>query len=205
MYIACQTRKGDLNEFFKYENQAYPPSISDHGNLRFGSKADLLRCLTPLSNTFIDITDLKVDAYIFYGAVVVQLLRPGLSKTFADYRDKIFIPYIKSFLKKVNRLDIVFDIYIPTSLKSATRNKRGTGTRFLVTANAKIPKNWSEFLRVDDNKTELFHFLADSVSTMPIEDITVVVTFDSRVMFYGSNIDITNICTLLAMKKQTLV
>ncbi len=45
LYVACQTRDGDLDTFFTYENQAAPPSLSVGGGLRLGTKADLLQCL----------------------------------------------------------------------------------------------------------------------------------------------------------------
>ena len=45
MYIACQTREGDLENFFRHENHAYPPALSLHGKLRLGTKADLTGCL----------------------------------------------------------------------------------------------------------------------------------------------------------------
>ena len=48
LYIACQTRDGDLYNFFKHENHAYPPSLSQLGKLRFGTKADLTDCLEKL-------------------------------------------------------------------------------------------------------------------------------------------------------------
>ena len=38
LYIACQA------SFFEHENQACPPSISDMGQLRQGSKSDLMEC-----------------------------------------------------------------------------------------------------------------------------------------------------------------
>ena len=34
LFIACQIRKGDLDEFFKHENQACPPSLAEDGQLR---------------------------------------------------------------------------------------------------------------------------------------------------------------------------
>ena len=34
LYIACQSRDGNLKEFFKYEYQPWPPSLSQMGNLR---------------------------------------------------------------------------------------------------------------------------------------------------------------------------
>ena len=49
LYIACQTRDGNLDEFFRHENQSCPPSLSDMGKLRLGGKSDLLACLENLS------------------------------------------------------------------------------------------------------------------------------------------------------------
>lgn len=83
------------------------------------------------------------------------------------------------------------------SLKSGTREKRGIGTRTRVTANTKIPKNWTEFLRVDDNKTELFHYLADVLTTLNIPDKLIFVTYDDHVRCYSTTTDISSIdpCT----------
>lgn len=41
LYIACQTRDGNLDEFFRHENQSCPPALSDGGGLRLGQKSDL--------------------------------------------------------------------------------------------------------------------------------------------------------------------
>ena len=46
LYIACPTREGNLEEFFKHENQPWPLSLSMLGQLRGGTKADLLARLT---------------------------------------------------------------------------------------------------------------------------------------------------------------
>jgi hypothetical protein len=45
LYIACQSRLGNLEEFFKHENQACPPSLANGNHLRSGQKSDLLSCL----------------------------------------------------------------------------------------------------------------------------------------------------------------
>ena len=42
LYIACQSREGNLEKFFKLENQPWPPSLSKMGEMRTGNKADLL-------------------------------------------------------------------------------------------------------------------------------------------------------------------
>ena len=48
LYIACQVRDAHLDDFFHHENHSFPPSLSDYGNRRFGTKADLLQCLEDL-------------------------------------------------------------------------------------------------------------------------------------------------------------
>ena len=43
LFIACQVRDGDLEDFFRDENQPWPPSLSDYGKLKGGEKANLSR------------------------------------------------------------------------------------------------------------------------------------------------------------------
>ena len=38
LYIGCKGRGADLTDFFKHENQPFPPSLSEYGKLRFGKK-----------------------------------------------------------------------------------------------------------------------------------------------------------------------
>ena len=45
LYIACQTRQRDMKEFFSHENHAFPPSLSNLGEMRAGKKSDWLTCL----------------------------------------------------------------------------------------------------------------------------------------------------------------
>ena len=42
LYISCQTRHGDLDEFFSHEKHAVQPALSTGGKLRVGVKSDLL-------------------------------------------------------------------------------------------------------------------------------------------------------------------
>ena len=50
LYISCQTRGGNVQNFFKHENQCFPPSLSQNGNIRLETKSGLLtKCLEPLS------------------------------------------------------------------------------------------------------------------------------------------------------------
>ena len=161
LFIACQSRDGDLDEFFRHENQQFPSSLSNFGKLRHGTKADLLSCLKNYSKS----APLQPDAEvaILDGAVVVNLLQPLAAKTFHDYAVKVFLPYIEKQLQQVSRVDIVWDQYIQNSLKSQARSNRGKGIRRRVEESANLPQNWSQFLRDDANKTELFLFLVKHI------------------------------------------
>ena len=55
------------------------------------------------------------------------MLKPGSSKTFKDYAQDVFLPYISMQIDKAQRVDIVWDIYKPGSLKQQTRENRGKG------------------------------------------------------------------------------
>ena len=68
--------------------------------------------------------------------------------------------YIYTQLDKSNRVDIVWVVYRPGSLMASTKeNLRGKGTRTTVAPSSVMPNNWRDFLRVSENKTELFTFL----------------------------------------------
>ena len=105
-----------------------------------------------------------MEVLILDGAAIVNMLKPVNSKTFQDYANKVFLPYIQSQLQHVSRLDLVWDVYKPECLKADTRSKRGNGIRRRVEASSVVPQNWREFLRIDENKTELFSFLSTQVS-----------------------------------------
>ena len=110
------------------------------------------------------------DATIFDGAVVVQMLNPGTSRIFKEYGERIFAPYISAHLVKSCRIDLVWDVYLPASLKASTRQKRGKGTRKRVAPSTVMPKNWRDFLRCDENKSELFTFLTHEVINLPLAE-----------------------------------
>ena len=59
---------------------------------------------------------------------------------------------------------MVFDAYWKDSLKASPRTKRGKGIRRHVEGNKQVPSNWQEFLRVDENKSELVHIISDRMT-----------------------------------------
>ena len=80
-YEGCQSRDGNLDEFFCRENQACTPSLSDTGKMRLCSK----------SVVYLEgIVEAKSDApavtlVVLDGSVIVQMLKPGTAETFQEY------------------------------------------------------------------------------------------------------------------------
>ena len=91
LYIGCQNRGSNLDDFFTHENQACP-SISDGGKLRHGSKSDLLQCFEKLYEARAE--NPNVSAMIIDGVAVVQMLKLGTAKTFQEYSEVVFWPHI---------------------------------------------------------------------------------------------------------------
>ena len=78
LYVGCQTRDGNLEEFFCRENQASLPSLSDGSNLHLVCKSDLLICLEDHCDTQ---TEPPVTRSIIVdGAAIVQMLKPAAAK-----------------------------------------------------------------------------------------------------------------------------
>ena len=131
--------------------------MSDSGKLHTGTKGDLLLCLNDCAKAQPEPP--PATAVILDGATITQMLKPGTSKICEEYALQIFTPYIVRQFQ--HRLDLVWDSYRADSLKSSTREKRGKGVLWRVVGSATIPGNWQSFLRVDDNKVELFRFLSN--------------------------------------------
>ena len=85
LYIASQTCNGDLDEFFKHENQAYPPSLSLMGVLRTGMKSDLLHSLMDLAPVNENVSGPTVQVNICDNAAIINMLQPETVKTFQNY------------------------------------------------------------------------------------------------------------------------
>ena len=157
--------------FLKHEHQGGPPSISQDGKLRLpGKKSDLTDCIQSLSQPRTS-APTPIDVAIIDGAAAINMLKlTNTVKTFQEYADLVFIPYVKGPLQHVQRLDIIWDEYVPNSLKATTREKRGRGIRRRVQSLTTFPKNWKEFLRVGENKKELFSFLAEQIPPVEFGD-----------------------------------
>ena len=158
--------------------QGCPPSLSNQGNLRLPKKkSGLLDCLlgdgtSVQSQLRVQSTRPTVNVTVIDGAVAVNIISANKETTctFEDYALKSFLPYVEAQVRLVDRISVVWDVYVENSLKQTTRCNRGTGVRRRISVSSPIPRNWSEFLRVDEKKNQLLKFLQASKSSRQSEN-----------------------------------
>lgn len=182
LYIASQSRGGDLDTFFEHENHYFPPALSSGGNIRHGCKSDLLKSFEKLQTT-VQSDKPVVQCVVLDGSAVVQMLKVSSSvTTFREYAENIFRRHVHAVLRSCLRVDVVFDVYVENSLKRLTRLDRGSGQKRRVLPDCSLPKNWHEFLHVDENKTQLFQYLAVVITELVVEGKTIVATTGTSVL-----------------------
>jgi hypothetical protein len=195
LYVAIQTRDGNVDDFFAHENNKYPPAISEGGQLRAAkTKSDILTCLMDYADHSPSVTsNPSQSALIIDGAALVHMLSPGTSKNFQDYCSLIVWPFVSILLKSVTRLDVVFDRYHKNSLKSQTRQSRGSGQRIHVTPTTAIPTKFSSFLTVDTNKQQLFAMIAKYLTSQATDSKVLVCTVEELAYASHENVDLSEI------------
>ncbi len=144
LFISCQSRQCDLEEFFMYENQPLSASLSDNGKLHACQKSQLVDILAAPALT--EDTEPEADVLIIDGSALINGIPPRTSKTFENYAREDILPRVAFYCSKFQRIDVIFDIYRKSSLKSETRGKRGKAIRRRVTGSTKAPTNWGSFL-----------------------------------------------------------
>ena len=149
------------------------------GKLR--TKSNLVDCLEVLVHVQDNSPNHVVQVGMLDGVAIVNMVRPSFEKTFSDYATQVFLPYITSQLTLLSRLNIVWDEYFADSLKAETRTRGWNDIRRCIEPSNLIRGNWQEFLRIDDNKTELGSFLTASAITNAT-DKQVMSTYHSDVL-----------------------
>ena len=173
--------------FFAHKIQQFPPSLSDFRKLHLpNTKSDLLQ--------FFELPDapdppLIYDCLVLDGAVIVHLLPTETVSPFAEYMDKVSIPYVKKQLERTTRVDVMWDTYVPDSLKESTREKRGKGIRRKVSGQTKLPGKWMDFLCDSEIKKELFAFITSKVAefTFQLGKAVYITSGESVVSVWSGN------------------
>ena len=87
----------------------------------------------------------------------------GITQIPETYEDLTW-KFLKQLPSGYSRVDIVADTYQEVSLKSAERNARGISSKVIISSNkSKIPRNFSDFMKNDDNKRRLICLMRDTI------------------------------------------
>lgn len=168
--LAAHSGRHISQSVFQHESNELPPAFTRNGRMFHGTKSEILQCLMP--ETVMDCIPVTSCA-VLDGPVIVQMLRPGNCATIGDYCGNVFLPYVLKWFEHNQRVDIVWDVYSNTSLKASTRQQRGSGIRRRVTLATKVPGNWASFLRVDQNKQELFVEMATYLKQIQLPQVII--------------------------------
>ncbi len=164
-----------FSRVMSFENSPVPLSLFDEdGTMTTCSKSDFMHKLEDQVPERITQLTTPVDVMIFDGHAVIQSLPVPdsvLPKTF-EYMAKQFLSHIIRTSKSVggpSQVHIVFDRYLPGSVKSQRRDIRSRGKashKYLVKGDAFLPQgiSWKDFLSVPDNKASLAKYYAEYIS-----------------------------------------
>lgn len=164
-------RDVDVDALLKRELSPVPMSIATlDGCLRLATgKSDLGSILQEnVSQSQPPQNQAKTCTIIDGMAAVQSLGNSAGAKTFGEYCDK-FTNFVTShFSEKCTRVDLVFDQYIPNSIKESARLKRKggktKGIRKDVESREQRIGSWDKFIVVEENKGSLAHFLSTEIS-----------------------------------------
>ena len=107
----------DRERFSEYENQPFPPSLSEYGNLRPArQKSGIIKYIEAHQTVN---GSPAVSTTVLDGDAINNMLSTREGRTFANYAHNILLPFVETHVKNANRLDIVWDRYFPNSLKIA--------------------------------------------------------------------------------------
>ena len=119
--------KDEFEKQCQCQIQSFPPALSDLGKLHLSnSKSDLLNCI---GQSGLSDPPQTYECTVLDGAVIVHFLPTNLVSNLEEYADQVFIPYLTKQLQNSMRIDLVWDTYLPNSLKESTREKRGKGAK----------------------------------------------------------------------------
>ncbi|XP_067931036.1 uncharacterized protein [Watersipora subatra] len=193
MLVVANQRKIDLKNLLTYSlsSVSLPLANAEGSGLNKTTKADLLKELeTDCDSQTADIDSLYNTALIIDAMALIQALpRSQIPTTFGELSTKV-LHVINSYSKmyKAKRVDFVGDNYPRVSIKGFERSRRTHG-RLQIThiykADQNIPKQWSKFLAVGQNKEALLEFLVQSWKSANLkEDLELYATSGATCVRY---------------------
>ena len=172
---------------------SYPVALSEYGKLRKTDKFLFLDCLEKMIEPCYSAPG-NMEMLAIDGAAFVHMNPPRQSKTFKDYCEVEIANRVKKVVPRLDRVDLIFDVYRDDSVKSETRDRRGSTFKISVKDSTPMVKDFKKFLLHNDNKTQLFSRIADAMSQC-LQGIptTIISTKDAEVVS-NSPVDLSSLC-----------
>ena len=196
-FLSLQARpEADIDAFFKHENQREPPSFSDRGKLRQGTKSNSIACLPAIPAPGRSKAVKEATVVILDMAVVIHIIKPQRARIFGEYKNMQLLPYMQSQMTdNTSRVVAIWDTHQEASLKSQTLAKRGetSSRRTRVSAKIPIPKGveWQKFLKDNQKKYELFQFIGQELQRSTVESTYHLLTTKADIVLSNKAADIT--------------
>lgn len=164
LFIACQSREGNVDEFFKHENNMNPPSISEFGKIRTsaGGPDELVKCFyksgmleNPASKE-----DISASTWVVNASSLSLDLPPKSDMTVKEYSETVFNKIINSKCETYKRIDVVFECRQEQCLIAKTsENSVASKYLSLIDNDTKLPSNKKLFTNFFTNWTIRDQFL----------------------------------------------
>ena len=90
-----------MEDFRKHENLSHPPALAEGGELRGGTKAEILPCLYPDYKPTLSPESPNVTCLVVDGPALIHHCPSGKSKTFQDYSRLYFLPKVVNMLHNI--------------------------------------------------------------------------------------------------------
>ena len=196
MRSACQYRPNMATTIFNHEILNIPQSLfTNNISMYHGTMSDILKKSSSHFNS-------QVPLYASNSAIIIEmapLIRAKCSNLgdiscFSDLATLLF-HHIENLGSTFARVDLIFDLYFEDSLKEATRDKRGQGSRFFFDGDTPLRKTLgNDFLLNSQNKNNLNEFLAQKFIRLHNTPNILIVTYRDTV-FLSSNSELLSLDT----------
>lgn len=214
LFIACESREGNIDEFFNHENNINPPSISEFGKLRklTGGQDEMVKCFYRSNTLENPAADMEMGSSVLVvNASSVSLdLPPNIAMTVKDYSNTVFNKFIDLKCASYNRIDVVFENSQENSLIEMTRENAVTLKYLsLIDNDTKLPSTKKLFEKLFNNwksKNQFIKLLQSNLieSLSFNENRRFNTTSDSIVIFNNiSDYDVTDISSISISREDT--
>ena len=87
---------GDIDYFFRHENQRGPPSLCDRGKVMSGTKSALLGCLPGMPDPGHSPAAKEASAIVLDMSAIIHVVKPQRATVFGEYTRMHLLPFLVS-------------------------------------------------------------------------------------------------------------